>query len=200
MRELILATNPTVEGEATAHFLGELAARLRSGRAASRTACPWAASSNMWMAARWRMRSRADSSLARSRVPSSEHLIWIDLEMTGLKPDTDHIIEIATVVTDKDLNVLAEGPEARDPSARRGAGGDGRVEPAPARRLGPAARVRASDDQRRREAERSTLAFLAPLRRARAPRRCAATASARTGASSRQCRSWSGTSTTATST
>jgi len=39
-----------------------------------------------------------------------QHLIWIDLEMTGLNPDTDLIIEIATVVTDKDLNILAEGP------------------------------------------------------------------------------------------
>jgi oligoribonuclease len=37
-------------------------------------------------------------------------LIWIDLEMTGLKTDTDHIIEIATVVTDKDLVLLGEGP------------------------------------------------------------------------------------------
>lgn len=39
-----------------------------------------------------------------------ENLIWIDLEMTGLNPDTDRIIEIATVVTDKELSVLAEGP------------------------------------------------------------------------------------------
>ncbi len=38
------------------------------------------------------------------------HLIWIDLEMTGLDPDQDVIIEIATVVTDKQLQVLAEGP------------------------------------------------------------------------------------------
>lgn len=38
------------------------------------------------------------------------NLIWIDLEMTGLNPDTDHIIEIATVVTDAHLNILAEGP------------------------------------------------------------------------------------------
>lgn len=41
---------------------------------------------------------------------SPNNLIWIDLEMTGLDPDTDRIIEIATVVTDKNLNVLAEGP------------------------------------------------------------------------------------------
>jgi len=40
----------------------------------------------------------------------SNNLIWIDLEMTGLDPDNDLIIEIATIVTDKDLNMLAEGP------------------------------------------------------------------------------------------
>ncbi|HEX4023671.1 MAG TPA: oligoribonuclease [Steroidobacteraceae bacterium] len=40
-----------------------------------------------------------------------EHLIWIDLEMTGLLPQSDQIIEIATVVTDKHLNIIAEGPE-----------------------------------------------------------------------------------------
>ncbi len=45
------------------------------------------------------------------RVPGDDNLIWIDLEMTGLDPDRDSIIEIATIVTDKDLNVLAEGPE-----------------------------------------------------------------------------------------
>lgn len=39
-----------------------------------------------------------------------QRLIWIDLEMTGLNPDTDLIIEIATIVTDKDLNILAQGP------------------------------------------------------------------------------------------
>jgi len=41
---------------------------------------------------------------------NSSHLIWIDLEMTGLNPDKDHIIEIATVVTDAQLNIVAEGP------------------------------------------------------------------------------------------
>ncbi len=39
-----------------------------------------------------------------------DNLIWIDLEMTGLDPDKDKIIEIATIVTDSQLNVLAEGP------------------------------------------------------------------------------------------
>jgi len=38
------------------------------------------------------------------------NLIWLDLEMTGLEPEVERIIEIATVVTDKDLNVLAYGP------------------------------------------------------------------------------------------
>ncbi|MDD3609164.1 MAG: oligoribonuclease [Halothiobacillaceae bacterium] len=41
---------------------------------------------------------------------NEENLVWIDLEMTGLDPDRDTIIEIATLVTDKYLNVLAEGP------------------------------------------------------------------------------------------
>ncbi len=41
---------------------------------------------------------------------SKDNLIWIDLEMTGLNPDRDLILEIATVVTDKHLVVLAEGP------------------------------------------------------------------------------------------
>ena len=41
---------------------------------------------------------------------NENNLIWIDLEMTGLNPDTDVIIEMATIVTDADLNILAEGP------------------------------------------------------------------------------------------
>ena len=47
----------------------------------------------------------------RGVMANHDYLIWIDLEMTGLMPDTDQIIEIATVVTDKDLNVVAEGPD-----------------------------------------------------------------------------------------
>ncbi|WP_087024518.1 oligoribonuclease [Thaumasiovibrio subtropicus] len=41
---------------------------------------------------------------------SEQNLIWIDLEMTGLDPETHKIIEIATIVTDAELNILAEGP------------------------------------------------------------------------------------------
>ena len=41
---------------------------------------------------------------------AKQNLIWIDLEMTGLSPTQDRIIEIATVVTDTDLNIIAEGP------------------------------------------------------------------------------------------
>ena len=45
-------------------------------------------------------------------MPAHEqNLIWIDLEMTGLDPDTDSVLEIATLVTDSQLNILAEGPE-----------------------------------------------------------------------------------------
>jgi oligoribonuclease len=43
-------------------------------------------------------------------TPSAENLVWIDLEMTGLDPFADHIIEIATVVTDGNLRTVAEGP------------------------------------------------------------------------------------------
>jgi oligoribonuclease len=42
--------------------------------------------------------------------PNELNLVWVDMEMTGLNPDTDRIIEVAVVVTDSDLNVLAEGP------------------------------------------------------------------------------------------
>jgi len=41
---------------------------------------------------------------------SNKNLIWIDLEMTGLDPEKERIIEIATIITDKGLNILEEGP------------------------------------------------------------------------------------------
>jgi oligoribonuclease len=41
---------------------------------------------------------------------NNENLVWVDMEMTGLHPETDVVLEIATIVTDKNLNILAEGP------------------------------------------------------------------------------------------
>lgn len=88
-----------------------------------------------------------------------KNLIWIDLEMTGLDTQNDVIIEIATVVTDANLNILAEGPviavhqpdsilNGMDDWNRKQHGGSGLVE-----------RVRASQYDEA-AAEKETLAFL----------------------------------------
>lgn len=45
-----------------------------------------------------------------TEIEKQQRLVWIDLEMTGLNPDEDSILEIATIVTDSDLNELATGP------------------------------------------------------------------------------------------
>ncbi|MDG1073567.1 MAG: oligoribonuclease [Methylophilaceae bacterium] len=47
---------------------------------------------------------------AQSNILDKDHLIWLDMEMTGLLPDSDRIIELAAVVTDAELNVLGESP------------------------------------------------------------------------------------------
>ena len=47
---------------------------------------------------------------AASNNMNNENLIWLDMEMSGLLPDSDHILELAAVVTDADLNVLGESP------------------------------------------------------------------------------------------
>ena len=46
-----------------------------------------------------------------NKTSDCDMLVWVDLEMTGLNIDTDHIIEMACIITDKNLNVLAIGPE-----------------------------------------------------------------------------------------
>ena len=47
---------------------------------------------------------------AASNNINNENLIWLDMEMSGLLPDSDRILELAAVVTDADLNVLGESP------------------------------------------------------------------------------------------
>src|ERR1700683_5375345 len=95
-------------------------------------------------------------------MPSGDYLVWIDLEMTGLKPESDTIIEIATVVTDRNLEVIAEGPvialhqsdavlARMDDWNQRQHGSSGLV-----------ARVRASRSDVA-EAQQRTLEFLTPL-------------------------------------
>lgn len=87
------------------------------------------------------------------------NLVWIDLEMTGLDPEKERIIEIATVVTDSKLNILAEGPNmavhqsdallnAMDDWNTEQHGGSGLV-----------ARVKGSTISER-DAERETIEFL----------------------------------------
>src|SRR5213080_957721 len=90
----------------------------------------------------------------------ANNLIWLDMEMTGLQPDTDRIIEVAMVVTGADLEVVAESPvwvlhqpdevmNGMDSWNKGTHGKSGLIEKVRASRLGEA------------EAEREALAFLA---------------------------------------
>ncbi|WDZ97375.1 oligoribonuclease [Herbaspirillum sp. WKF16] len=54
--------------------------------------------------------ANAGQALAVPVRPNEMNLVWVDMEMTGLDPDNDRIIEVAVVVTDSQLNVLGEGP------------------------------------------------------------------------------------------
>jgi oligoribonuclease len=89
-------------------------------------------------------------------------LVWIDLEMTGLDPNTDHILEIATIITDSELNIVAQGPvlAIRQPDAvlaamdewnTRTHGASGLIERAKASTLDTA------------DVERQTLEFIEPF-------------------------------------
>ena len=91
---------------------------------------------------------------------ADSHLVWVDLEMTGLDPDTDTVIEIATIVTDADLATLAEGPvlAIRTEEARLEAMDEWNTTHHTA--SGLVERVRASDVDLD-EAARRTVAFLA---------------------------------------
>lgn len=91
--------------------------------------------------------------------PRANRLVWIDLEMTGLDPERERIIEVATLVTDNELNLIAEGPVlavhqpeallvAMDDWNRKTHGESGLIE-----------RVKQSELDAA-EAERQTLAFL----------------------------------------
>jgi len=89
-----------------------------------------------------------------------DNLIWIDLEMTGLQPDSDRIIEIATVVTDKQLEVLAEGPVIAIHQADTVLMGMDEWNTRQHNGSGLVGRVRDSGNSEA-DAERATLAFLA---------------------------------------
>jgi len=54
--------------------------------------------------------TQVDGRAAVPARPNEFNLVWVDMEMTGLNPETDRIIEVAVVVTDANLNVIAEGP------------------------------------------------------------------------------------------
>jgi oligoribonuclease len=88
------------------------------------------------------------------------NLIWIDLEMTGLDPDRHRIIEIATVVTDASLRVLAEGPVVAVYQAEEVLAGMDEWNVQHHSQSGLVERVRLSA-QREGDAERLTLDFLA---------------------------------------
>lgn len=91
---------------------------------------------------------------------SADNLIWIDLEMTGLDVDRDFIIEIATVITDKHLSILAEGPVLAIHQADEIMAGMDAWNTDQHGNSGLTDRVRRSDIDDA-EAERRTLAFLA---------------------------------------
>jgi oligoribonuclease len=98
-------------------------------------------------------------------------LIWIDMEMTGLEPDTDRIIEIATLITDADLNTLAEGPVIAIHQSEEVLAG---MDEWNQRTHGESGLIQRVRDSRidETEAERQTLAFLSQYADARSSPMC----------------------------
>ncbi len=85
--------------------------------------------------------------------------IWIDLEMTGLEPEKDVILQIATIVTDGDLNIIAQGPEIVISQPEKALDGMDKWCTAVHTKSGLCDKVKASDTSVQ-EAESQTLAFL----------------------------------------
>lgn len=102
----------------------------------------------------------AAAPIRHRRMSKKSNLIWIDLEMTGLDPDADRIIEIATIVTDSDLNELATGPVRVIRQSEACLAGMDEWNTAQHGASGLTEAVRGSDCDEAR-AERETLAFLA---------------------------------------
>ena len=92
-------------------------------------------------------------------VRKKSNLVWIDLEMTGLSPQNDRIIEIATIVTDIHLSIVAEGPELVVHQSDERLDGMDAWNKKTHSESGLIDQVRASDIDEK-EAERRTLAFL----------------------------------------
>jgi hypothetical protein len=130
-------------------------------------------------------------------IPDETRLIWVDMEMTGLRPEIDRIIEIAIVVTDSELNVLAQSEAIAVHQPDEVLDGMDQWNRSTHGRSGLTERVRASAVWTEADAEQEMMRVPAPGCR-QASRRCAATRSARTAASWRAtCRSSRGGSTTA---
>jgi len=56
------------------------------------------------------MSSKSAKNQAPAPIPNEFRLVWLDMEMTGLNPEVERIIEVAVVVTESDLTIVAEGP------------------------------------------------------------------------------------------
>jgi len=103
-----------------------------------------------------------EASVARHPRFSETNLVWVDMEMTGLNPDSDRVIEVAVVVTDAALDVIAEGPALAIRQEERILLAMDNWNTATHGRSGLTERVRVSDLDEEAATDR-LLEFLAPL-------------------------------------